>query len=188
MRESQVRQAGRGQEAAGAEVGRWILGWDWELGTRTKLWRREGGGIAWTGYLGDGFPVPWDRKGTPPHEGRSTGTSPSLLPIPARHPSWTLCSFPSWCQNCSRSGWWERLKLEIGWAQNYEALRTSHWMGSQAPGGLGVGLTKGMIQPHSSLLTPMMLGTGRKSAEASSSWGCLGRKTPSTRPGMILKG
>jgi hypothetical protein len=27
-----------------------------------------------------------------------------------------------------------------------------------------------------------------KSAEANSSWGCLGKKAPSTTPGMVLKG
>lgn len=61
-------------------------------------------------------------------------------------------------------------------------------MGSLAPGGLGVGPTEGMIQQYSSVVIPMMLGMGRKSSEATSSWGCLGRKILCTRLEMILKG
>ena len=62
IRKRQVRQAGRGREAAEAGLGRWILGWDRESGKGAKLWVR---GAAWTGYLGAGLPVPWDRKGAP---------------------------------------------------------------------------------------------------------------------------
>lgn len=47
--------------------------------------------------------------------------------------------FPPGVRNCSWSRWWERLKLEIGWAQNYEALRTS----LESIWGLGVGLARG---------------------------------------------
>lgn len=51
-----------------------------------------------------------------------------------------------------------------------------------------MGPTEGMIQQYSSVVIPMMLGMGRKSSEATSFWGCLGRKILCTRLEMILKG
>ena len=68
-----------------------------------------------------------------------------------------------------------------------DQVSSAHLMSPQTSRELELSLTTGRSQPYSSLLTPMMLGTGWKSTAVNNSWGCLGKNSPSTTAGMILK-